>query len=120
MGGEYIGLRLITLHGGCAHGTSPVPAETIFTVSPAIVENRVMVATTIELSTANGLNLAYELALTRASRQAPQVSARGNTTTVQANCRRTSFNSRFPGSPNPILAAGIRFGSGPAAPHLTQ
>jgi long-chain fatty acid transport protein len=61
-GGEIDVARGFTLRGGYVYGSNPVPQSTIFPVFPAIVEHHITLGSTIKLSSALAINLAYEYA----------------------------------------------------------
>lgn len=61
-GVEYNAGRKLTMRGGYAYGSNPVPAKTIFPVFPAIVEHHLTAGFTAKISKAFHLNGAYEYA----------------------------------------------------------
>jgi long-subunit fatty acid transport protein len=63
LGAEYKASDLLTLRAGTAIGSNPVPAETVFPVFPAIVEDHIMVGASYRLSEPLVLHAAYELAI---------------------------------------------------------
>lgn len=64
-GGEYDFSKLFTLRAGYTYGSNPVPAETVFPVFPAIVENHIMAGGTFNVSKKVAVNFAYEMALNK-------------------------------------------------------
>lgn len=52
----------LTLRGGAAFGTNPVPATTLFPVFPAVVENHVMAGASVHITRNLALHAAYEYA----------------------------------------------------------
>jgi len=63
VGGEYMVNHDLTFRLGFAHGTNPVPEETVFPVFPAIVENHLMVGGSYKIAKPLTLHFAYEMAL---------------------------------------------------------
>jgi len=59
---EYDVSKAITIRGGYAYGSNPVPPATLFPVFPAIVTDHVTAGVSVKLSTAFKVNAAYEYA----------------------------------------------------------
>jgi long-subunit fatty acid transport protein len=59
---EYDASRKLTLRGGYAYGSNPVPSSTLFPVFPAIVKDHLTAGFSVKLSKALILNGAYEYA----------------------------------------------------------
>lgn len=64
-GGEYDVVPAVTVRAGYSYGTNPVPAETVFPVFPAIVENHVMAGASLRVAGPLSLHVAYEMALNK-------------------------------------------------------
>ncbi|MBU2446716.1 MAG: outer membrane protein transport protein [Bacteroidetes bacterium] len=65
VGGEYMVNNDLSFRLGFAHGTNPVPEETIFPVFPAIVENHIMAGASYKIALPLTIHLAYEMALNK-------------------------------------------------------
>ncbi|MFA6598531.1 MAG: outer membrane protein transport protein [Ignavibacteriaceae bacterium] len=65
IGAEYMLNEDITLRGGYAYGSNPVPSSTIFPVFPAIVENHITLGGSYNLMSNLTVNAAYELVLNK-------------------------------------------------------
>lgn len=57
---EYDASKMITVRGGYAYGSNPVPATTVFPVFPAIVKHHVTAGGTANISKLFAINLAFE------------------------------------------------------------
>lgn len=65
LGVEYILNEDVTLRGGYAYGSNPVPSSTVFPVFPAVVENHITVGGGYKLTGNFSVNAAYELVLNK-------------------------------------------------------
>jgi len=65
LGAEYILNEDVTLRGGYAYGSNPVPSSTIFPVFPAIVENHITLGGSYKLMNSLTVNAAFELVLNK-------------------------------------------------------
>lgn len=66
VGGEYDVTPSLTLRGGYAYGSNPVPASTVFPVFPAIVEDHITLGASVAVSRPLMIHVAYEFALNKA------------------------------------------------------
>ncbi len=64
-GGEYDVVDAVTVRAGYSYGTNPVPAETVFPIFPAIVENHLMAGASLRIAGPLSLHIAYEMALNK-------------------------------------------------------
>ncbi|MDP3683386.1 MAG: outer membrane protein transport protein, partial [Ignavibacteria bacterium] len=65
LGAEYVLNEDVTLRGGYAYGSNPVPSSTVFPVFPAIVENHITVGGSYKLTGNFSVNAAYEFVLNK-------------------------------------------------------
>jgi len=65
LGAEYVLNEDVTLRGGYAYGSNPVPSSTIFPVFPAIVENHITLGGSYKLMSCLTVNAAYEIVLNK-------------------------------------------------------
>jgi long-chain fatty acid transport protein len=65
VGAEFDAHPAVTLRAGYAFGSNPVPAETVFPVFPAIVENHVMLGASYRIADPVRVHFAYEMAVNK-------------------------------------------------------